>query len=651
MKNFPSCLLLVTLILLAVIQFPQIGNAITNDNIVYIRADGTIEPSTPLIQRAENTYTLKGNLEASIIIEKDGIVFDGAGYNLTGTAADENNGIDLSYRNNVVVKNVQIKHCGSAILLQNSTRNAIIGADIRNSSFAIRLKNSSGNSITDCTIADNLCGIQQDWCSGNILSRNNITGTISRAVLLSYSSSSTISSNRIIGKQSPISISEGIEVGMSSSNNTVSNNYITQNAFAGIKLQNAQNTTISNNLVVDNPFTGISIASSTGTIVTSNNVTGSIQSDGGFGFSLSSSSGSVLRNNNAYNNSKNLQIGGYSPNEWNHDIDSSNKVEGKPVYYWVEQHGRTLPSEAGYVVLVNCTDVTVQGLAFVNKGQGLLLVYSTYCAITQNTFANNCSLVFSSSSANSVTENAFTNNDCGIYVQHNSFNNIISANLFTGNNLGVSMSASSSNTLTANNFTGNNIALSFSSASSNNIFLNNLQNNTRAVNDNGMNNFYGSVSAAISTQSVSVRVLTFLSTSVVPANFIGPPPLSANNWDDGVRGNFWSEYNGTDANGDGVGDTPYYLYGNNQDNYPLMSPSNISVLPAPPPSASPSLSPEPALSSSPTLVTPQPTLMPTPTAYTTQQVEDFSSILIICASIALVVAAVAVLFYFERKKG
>jgi len=45
---------------------------------------------------------------------------------------------------------------------------------------------------------------------------------------------------------------------------------------------------------------------------------------------------------------------------------------------------------------------------------------------------------------------------------------------------------------------------------------------------------------------------------------------SLNAWDDGEEGNFWSDYNGTDANSDGIGDTPYRVDSNNQDGYPLM---------------------------------------------------------------------------------
>jgi parallel beta-helix repeat protein len=51
-------------------------------------------------------------------------------------------------------------------------------------------------------------------------------------------------------------------------------------------------------------------------------------------------------------------------------------------------------------------------------------------------------------------------------------------------------------------------------------------------------------------------------------------------WDDGGEGNFWSDYNGTDSNDDGVGDTPYVIDVQNQDRYPLMH--LVANPPAPP---------------------------------------------------------------------
>jgi len=49
--------------------------------------------------------------------------------------------------------------------------------------------------------------------------------------------------------------------------------------------------------------------------------------------------------------------------------------------------------------------------------------------------------------------------------------------------------------------------------------------------------------------------------------------------DNGAEGNFWSNYRGTDANGDGIGDTPFNIIQNCSDRYPLMLPVKIDQSP------------------------------------------------------------------------
>ncbi len=47
-------------------------------------------------------------------------------------------------------------------------------------------------------------------------------------------------------------------------------------------------------------------------------------------------------------------------------------------------------------------------------------------------------------------------------------------------------------------------------------------------------------------------------------------------FDNGTIGNYWSNYKGVDANGNEIGDTPYYIDAKRTDFYPLMTPFDIA---------------------------------------------------------------------------
>jgi hypothetical protein len=49
-----------------------------------------------------------------------------------------------------------------------------------------------------------------------------------------------------------------------------------------------------------------------------------------------------------------------------------------------------------------------------------------------------------------------------------------------------------------------------------------------------------------------------------------------NIWDNGSEGNYWSNYNGTDADEDGIGDTSYPVSSDDVDMHPLMHPLTVN---------------------------------------------------------------------------
>jgi nitrous oxidase accessory protein len=113
---------------------------------------------------------------------------------------------------------------------------------------------------------------------------------------------------------------------------------------------------------------------------------------------------------------------------------------------------------------------------------------------------------------------------------------------------------------------------------------------------NGTNNLFHSNQVEVtSLWNINLRIGSQAQNNTFYSNaFIGKGELVSidttaygNFWDNGINGNFWSNYNGTDANRDGIGDNPYIINGDNIDNYPLLFPYDIEndtvVLPPPEP--------------------------------------------------------------------
>jgi parallel beta-helix repeat protein len=128
----------------------------------------------------------------------------------------------------------------------------------------------------------------------------------------------------------------------------------------------------------------------------------------------------------------------------------------------------------------------------------------------------------------------------GIFMWHSVYNNI-TGNHFDYNEDGVYLGEHSEhNTFVDNTIIGNRIGISFFDSSSN-VFYHSNFNNTFNFFDSGLDHY----------------------------NY-----PSTNSWDNGKEGNYWSDYNGTDQNNDGIGDTPYKANARNIDNYPLIEPFN-----------------------------------------------------------------------------
>jgi len=334
-----------------------------------------------------------------------------------------------------------------------------------------------------------------------------------------------------------------------SSSNTISGNNIT-NSHWGIMLTASSSNTISGNSITNNA-NGIRVS-----LGSSNNIIGNNVTNNDDGVSIVASSNNTLRNNDVSNNLYNFGVREGSLSHYIQDMDDSNTVDGKPVYYWVNTRDMAVPLDAGYVALVNCTRITVKNLNLTNNWQGVLLACTTNSTITKNTVANNYN---------------------GLYFACYSNHNIISENNITANHgFGIRIIGSSSNTISGNNITESNIAGIFFLESSNNVISgNNIRNpGDGLLLDNSFNNsVFGN---RIENNWNGIEFYSSNGSSIYHNDFIDNlfqiySYESFNTWDNGKdEGNYWSNYNGSDLDGDGIGDE--YLPWEAADYYPLMNP-------------------------------------------------------------------------------
>jgi parallel beta-helix repeat protein len=216
------------------------------------------------------------------------------------------------------------------------------------------------------------------------------------------------------------------------------------------------------------------------------------------------------------------------------------------------------------IVLQASFYASISGNHIRNNHNGIDLTYSYDNNIFGNTItSNNYGIRFSGGSHNMISGNAITGNSDGfqMYGSHNTISqNIISNNSWNGfilrhssmynvireniiknnKNLGISLMRATFNIIRENNITDNTNGMFFHLQSSNNmIYSNNFANNMQILIENG----------------------------------------STNDWDNGAAGNYWNNYNDTDSDGDGIGDTPYVIDENNQDDYPLVRQHVITEIP------------------------------------------------------------------------
>jgi len=340
------------------------------------------------------------------------------------------------------------------------------------------------------------------------------------------------------------------------------------NYNTGIYLENCRNGVITNNTCLYT-WDGVYLLSSSDITVTDNNCS---YDDGGV--ILFRSVNITLRNNTMFGNG--MSVSGYNLDECNtHDIDTSNTVNGKGIYYYRDQAGVAVPKDAGQVILANCTGFVIEDHTFVDATSGVMMLFSADNTVRNNTFRNSVYGVYLwYSVGNTVVDNTCYNDAPSEYwwggtALIGSTNNTVARNAFSDSSYGLLVSESSDgNAITDNSIFHNANGIYLQNSDHNSITRNWIHNNTQ----------YGAL-VMFSMDNVIWNNTFFqnngASGTYDPAHVQALETGIANRWNDTEgHGNHWSDWTAPDTFPPfGVVDSPYEIDGgtDSRDYYPLTS--------------------------------------------------------------------------------
>lgn len=468
-------------------------------------------------------------LGGSVNITVDGLMVDNA------SAA-----VQVGFCSNVTVENSRFVDDVTGVNIENSDHIVSFNNTFTRGATGIRIFLSHSLTVESNVISNSArAGIDISWSEGCAFTQNLMTNTgflMDGGVLTQWTTHTIDLLNMVNGK--PVLYTSGADFA-----------YILATGFGQVMLADSQSATIagadirgttspiilgfcSSSIVTASNCSeseiGVQVIRSAGTVIDASSMW-----NNEYGISLAQSPGTVISNcelgddpvagifaiQSSHMTTTNVEM--YRSGFWlegfvlddfgSHSIGTDTLVNGKPVYYLVNQSGLTVPFPAGQVILVNSSDIVVEDQELSGSCIGVHINFSRNITVSNVTSRDNLDgLEMLQCTGSLVTNSTFTGNVYGIVADDSSGNEFRNNNVSGSSSWGFYISGTSSGNL--------------------------VWNNTIAYNRGSSSVFD-------------------------PLHIQAYDSGSGNGWNASTGGNYWSDWTTPDSNGDGFVDLPYFMDG------------------------------------------------------------------------------------------
>ena len=286
----------------------------------------------------------------------------------------------------VVIENNDVSNSGNGIrLLSGSHRARIEDNDVFDGGDGIRLSGSDDVDVLENSVTDSNDRALRLFESQGVTVDDNSFDNTSRepaVEVIEYSHECSITNNQVSNADH-----EGVRV-VDSDNLTIEGNTIEENDvwspdLSGLRLENSSGTSVIDNTITDNEIRGIFVLpgdGSTTNVTLENNTVSGHDVD----VHIEHVENATVEDNDLETG---IVLSGTTLGHFDHSF-SDNTSGGDPVFYASGEDDPSVPANAGQVIVVDCTNVTVSGGAFDGVATGIQVAYCDDATVSDNTLTD-----------------------------------------------------------------------------------------------------------------------------------------------------------------------------------------------------------------------------------------------------------------------